>query len=145
MSDQENDRFVRLLKSLVLRDIRPMELQSQRFGDLVQGQEVQMQWNQALADGDPVAVNPELRVFRPKYEFVVKRGDAEIFRQVSKFLLGFSLVNPATFEDLWQDEQLRTIFMTRQLQKTMWPLFRQHVLDGMSRLGMQPIPLPWMI
>ena len=146
MSDQVNERFTRLIKSLSLSDIRPMELQSQRLGDLPpQGLEVQMQWNQAFADGDPVTVSPEAQVFRPKYEFSVKHGENQIFHQVSKFVLVFSVTDPAAFNELWSDEELRKTFMTKQIQKTIWPLFRQQVHDGMSRLGMQPIPLPWLI
>ena len=146
MSDPINERFTRLIKSLSLSDIRPMELLSQRLGDLPpQGQEVQMQWNQAFADGDPVEVSPAVRVFRPKYEFSVKLGENDIFHQVSKFVLVFSVTDTTTFKELWTDEELRKIFMEKQIQKTIWPTFRQHVLDGMSRLGMQPIPLPWMM
>lgn len=32
--------------------------------------------------------------------------------------------------------------MEKQIQKIMWAIFRQHVHDGMSRLGMQAVPLP---
>jgi hypothetical protein len=144
MSDLTNERFARLIKSLSLSDIRPMELQSQRLGDLpLQGHEVQIQWNQAFADGDPVEVSPLVRVFRPKYEFSVKLGENDIFHQVSKFVLVFSISDSTAFNELWLDEELRKVFMAKQIQKTIWPIFRQHVLDGMSRLGMQPIPLPW--
>lgn len=146
MSDPINERFSRLIKSMALRDIKPMELHSQRLGDLPPGsKEVRLEWNQALIQDDPVIVSLEIRVFRPKYELSIKQGETELFHQKSIFVLVFSIEDSTVFTELWADESLRKIFMEKQLQRTMWPIFRQHVLDGMSRLGMQAIPLPWLM
>jgi len=145
MSDFSGDRFSRLLKSLTLREITPMELLSKRLGDIPQGVEMQLEWKQAFADGDPVLASPEIEIFRPKFDFFVRQGTAEVFHQTSIFILAFNVVDPAAFRELWAEESLRKVFMEKQIQRTMWPIFRQHVIDGMSRLAMQPIPLPWLI
>lgn len=146
MSNQEAERFTRLLKSLALRDITPMEVHSRRLGNVPRtAGEVKIAWNQALATDDPVAPSSNTRVFRPKFELSVKHGEEVFFHQTSVFILAFSLVDPSAFEELWADHELRRVFTERQLQRTMWPLFRQHVLDGMSRLGMPAIALPWLM
>ena len=36
-------------------------------------------------------------------------------------------------------------YQTKQLTKTLWPLFRQQVIDGMSRVGLPYVTLPWLI
>jgi hypothetical protein len=133
-----------LIQALELKAIAPMEMSSRRLGDPPPlGSEIQLEWNQALADGDPVADSAEAKIFRPKYELTAKCGGTPFFRQTSVFLVAFRLKNGNLFDRLWTDEDLRTQFVERQLRRTMWPIFRQHVLDGMSRLAMPPVTLPW--
>ena len=49
------------------------------------------------------------------------------------FVVAFRLKDRSSFDRLWADEALRTVFVERQIQRTLWPIFRQHVLDGMTR------------
>jgi len=143
MNVEINERLRRLLGTLSLQDISIMRLHSERLGDLPpQNIEVHLEWKQILADGDPFAINPETRVFRPKYELTIKQGENLFFRQTSVFVMAFSLKDAALFDEFWTDEELRKIFIEKQLRRINWPLFRQHVHDGMSRLGMPPIALP---
>jgi len=143
MNVEINERLRRLLGTLSLQDISIMQLHSERLGDLPpQNIEVHLEWKQILADGDPFAMNPETRVFRPKYELTIKQGENLFFRQTSVFVMAFSLKDAALFDEFWADEELRKIFIEKQLRRINWPLFRQHVHDGMSRLGMPPIALP---
>jgi hypothetical protein len=146
MSDDINERFARFLRAVQLQDIRPMSLQSEVKGSMPpQGSELQLEWRQSFANGDPIVSAPDLRIFRPKYEFTVKFQDAVIFVQISIFVISFKIIDPAAYGELWADEELRKIFMEKQIQKTIWPLFRQHIHDGMSRLGMSPVTLPWIL
>jgi hypothetical protein len=143
--NEASDRFGRLVASLSLREIRPMELHSERLGDPPpQGADIQLEWKQAYADDDPVTLGADTKVFRPKYEFFLRHGSEVFFHHTSIFVLAFSIKDTPTFDALWADEAIRKAFTGRQLQHTMWPIFRQHVLDGMSRLGLQPLPLPWL-
>ena len=71
--------------------------------------------------------------------------DDPIFRQISVFIIGFSITDMPVFEVLWANDELRKVFMEKQIQKTLWPIFRQHAHDGMSRLGMAPVSLPWLM
>ena len=144
MSVTQTVRLSELIQSLELKTIAPMEMSSRRLGDSPpQGSEIQLEWKQALADGDPVATGPDARVFRPKYDLTVKYGGSPFFQQTSVFIIAFRLKNNTLFDRLWTDESLRAVFVERQIRRTMWPIFRQHVLDGMSRLAMAPVTLPW--
>ena len=146
MSGDINDRLTRLLHAIVLQDIKPMLLSSEALGPMPPpGSELKLEWKQSFANGDPLAPTPETRVFRPKYEFTVSFQDTLIFRQVSVFVIGFGVTDVPTFTELWADEELCKVFKEKQIQKTLWPLFRQHAHDGMSRLGMSPVPLPWIL
>ena len=58
MSATETVRLSELIQALELKNIAPMEMASRRLGDPPpQGSEIQLGWNQALADGDPVATS----------------------------------------------------------------------------------------
>jgi len=146
MSGDINDRLARLLRAVTLEEIKPMHLQSDALGAMPPpGSELKLEWKQAFAEGDPLAPTPDTKVFRPRYEFVVGYGDTTIFKQTSVFIIVFRLVDAVAFDELWLNEDLRKVFMEKQIQKTLWPLFRQHAHDGMSRLGMTPVPLPWLM
>ncbi len=144
MSSVQTVRLSELIQVLELKAIAPMELASRRLGDAPpQGSAIQLEWNQAIADGDPVASSPDTRLFRPKYELTVRYGGTPFFQQTSVFVLAFRVKDSGAFDQLWADESLRSAFVERQIRRTMWPIFRQHVLDGMSRLAMAPVTLPW--
>ena len=146
MSGDINERLTQFLKSLKLLDIKPMSLHSDRLGDMpAPNTEINLEWKQAFADGDPVAVTTETRAFRPRYEITVSFQSAPIFKQVSVFVVAFQLIDVAVFDQLWADEEVRKVFLENQIQKTMWPFIRQLVHDGMSRLGINPLPLPWLL
>jgi hypothetical protein len=146
MSDDINERLTRLLHTLTLQDIKPMFLQSENLGPMpLPGNELKLEWKQSFATDDPLSPEPDTRIFRPKYEFTVNFQDAPIFKQISVFIIGFAVTDAATFTELWADEELCKVFKEKQIQKTLWPLFRQHAHDGMSRLGLSPVPLPWLM
>lgn len=146
MSGDINERFTRFLHVVELHEIRPMSLHSEIKGPMPPvGNELRLEWRQSFANDDPIAPTSETRVFRPKYEFVVRFQDAVIFLQISIFVISFKVIDQAAYDEFWADEELRKIFMEKQIQKTMWPLFRQHIHDGMSRLGMSPVTLPWLL
>jgi len=146
MSGDLNDRLTRLLKAMKLTDIKPMSLHSDLLGDMpAPNSEINLEWKQTFADGDPVAANGATRIFRPRFEINVSFQGAPIFKQLAVVFIAFQLLDPATFDELWADEEVRAVFMQNQIQKTMWPFLRQYVHDGMSRVGINPLPLPWIL
>jgi hypothetical protein len=146
MNDDINERLTRLLHTLTLQDIKPMLLQSENLGPMPPpGNELKLEWKQSFATDDPLFPAPDTRIFRPKYEFTVNFQDVPIFKQISVFIIGFAVTDAVTFTELWADEELCKVFKEKQIQKTLWPLFRQHAHDGMSRLGLSPVPLPWLM
>lgn len=138
--------YLDFLQTLDLQAVQPASLVSERLGDIrTDIPDVQMTWNQAYADGDPVMTEPGVAIFRPKFELLVNQQEVVLFRQESKIMIVFKLKDAEGFNRLWASEVVRDIFLNQQIQKTLWPLFRQHVHDGMSRLGMQPVALPFLL
>lgn len=62
-----------------------------------------------------------------------------------------SYITVVTFEtedidrtkSLLSEKDIIGVFVTKQLKKTLWPIFRGILLDAMGRHSLQPLPLPW--
>ncbi len=145
MSETLNERLTQLIVSLDLQEIVPVELYSARLGEgIAHNEELEMNITLAFADGDPVK-NENRIVFRPKYEILVQKKSVGIFKHITKFLIVFEIKAISEWERLWPDTELQEIFKSRQINKLLWPLFRQQVIDGMTRVGLQPITLKWIM
>ena len=57
----------------------------------------------------------------------------------------FAVKDEASFDQLWSDEGIRKVFTEKQIQRTMWPIFRPQVLDGTTRLGIPAVVLLWLM
>jgi len=138
------DIFIRFMSSLQLKEIRPVSLHAERRGDPAPppGQS-QIRIEHAFADGDPLPLADGIRIFRPKFTATVTQGETEIFRQESVFIVVITVTDETIFAELWNDSTVRNHFTEKQLHHTLWPHFRQHVHDGMSRVGLPAVTLPW--
>ena len=145
MNEALNEKLVRLIATIDLSDILPVELHSARLGDGIGlNEELQMDISLAFADGDP-AQNGDMLIFRPKYDLVIKKNKAGIFRQTTKFIVTFRVKDAAGWESVWSDAALQELFKSRQINKLLWPFFRQQVIDGMTRVGLPPVTLKWIV
>lgn len=136
--------FSSLMHSISLADIAVVGLTSKKTGNPVTGEEVKLNWSQSLADGSPEKLPNSLLLFRLKYDADVVQKDASVFVHSSEFGVAFKLDDEEAFDSCWANQELHQVFLNQQMTTTVWPVFRQNVLDGMSRLGMKPITLPWL-
>jgi hypothetical protein len=145
MSDVSPNDFSALIKALSLKEIRPMSLVSERKLEPDPSvKQVTLNWKLQYADGDPVSLAGGLLMFRPRYEFALVQADKVLFQQISTFVLLFQVLAQTEFSELWTQEPLQGAFKEKQIPHIIWPIFRQQVMDGMSRLGMAPVTLPWL-
>lgn len=140
------EKFIDLLQLVSLESIQPMRLVSERLGDIPNtGSEIQLNYEQAFAEGDPLQESPGSLVFRMRCFMKVLCSENVIFQQESTFIVVFKTNDSINFNNLWSDEDINKIFMEQQLQKTIWPFFREQVHSGMTRLGIPPVVLPWLL
>ena len=148
LSQDEMCRFQDLLSVVKLKEIQTAEIHSQRLrlGPVEYGKKVlNLSWKQAFAREDPLREIPKMRLFRPKYEFILSLEKENIFRHISIFAVLFEIADEKIFEEIWGMESVRTFFLEKQLMKTLWPFFRQHVMDGMNRVDLKAVALPWIV
>ena len=135
-----------LIKELHLDSIVPVKLESERLGAPdPANQEFQISWNLAFPDGDPLQQIEGQWTFRPRLIFESAQNGITIFRQTTIFSIQFGLKDPLKIEELWQDIKLQQIFRDKQILKTLWPVFRQQVITGMSSVGLTYLTLPWIV
>ena len=140
-------QFSRLLEAMQLVEIKQVAIFSRRLGDppLAAGIVPTMEIKQAHGDGDPEVLVDSNILFRTRFDMKVLCADIPVFEHFSEFFAIFSIQNPDIYQELWQIEGIRKVFIERQLKRTLWPFLREHVLDGMVRVGLAPITLPWIL
>jgi hypothetical protein len=143
------DPLLRLIKSLQLKDIQFVEVTSRRTEigpapDPAKG-ELNLASQQQFADGDPLQLDDDVVLFRPKYEFALTQGEKLIFQVSMISAIQFSVQDRNEYEATWSDQEVRKAFYEKQLLKTMWPILRQQLMDCMSRHSLQPVPLQWIL
>lgn len=144
MSDATGKQFASLIQSLELKEIVTLSLTSRRFNNPEAGKEVKFNWNQASAQDTPEKSPTGTLIFRVKFDADAKQEDAPILTHTTEFAVVFDLKDESQFNEAWESKAVQDAFLGQQITFTLWPLFRQNVYDAMSRLGLNPVTLPWL-
>lgn len=142
-----NDDFSELIKLLNLTNIQIIEsnekvLQSMSFNG---GEEVQINMEQGFPKDNNPQINETQLSFYPKYIFTFSIGGKIYFKTEYILIVQFKTENIQRFSELYANEEVREIFLKKQLHRTLWTILRGTVLDAFNRHSLKPIPLPWII
>lgn len=139
--------YEELISLLDLKKIQPLVFQCERLGDINIGNgKLETSFSYGYRKDDPVFFDKTSMACAPKFEFFLSNSnDKKIFHQLSIYEFSLSISDFDKFQSLWQDEKLQNLFMKKQIQKTVWPIFRQNVIDGLTRMSLPAISLPWII
>lgn len=144
MSDPTAKQFASLIQSLELKEIITISLNSRRFKNPESGKEVKFNWKQASAQNTPEKNSDGTLVYQVKFDAEALQEDTPILTHATEFAIIFETKNVEQFDEAWQNKKIQEVFFAQQITFTVWPLFRQNVYDAMSRLGLNPITLPWL-
>jgi hypothetical protein len=148
LTEEDLALFKGIISGVQLLQIQPVSIHSEKstFGTIPPGnKELTLSWNQAFAEDDPMKVGDNQIMLRPRYEFMATLGGDTLFSHTSVFGVLFSIQNREAVDKALASETVKKVFFEKQIMKTMWPILRQQILDGMSRLGLPAIPLPWIV
>ncbi len=138
--------YTDFIKTIALENIQPVRIEFERNGDIpAEAKEMQISWNMKLKKDDPVITDKTRLLFNPLYDFFVNYQNSLIYTHRTIFRVSFSIADEKKFSELWADKELQLLFKNQQLVKTLWPIIRQQVLDGMSRLVLPPVTLPFIL
>lgn len=136
-----------LISIIDLKNIKPLVFSCERLGNIEKHEsDIETSISYGCKKDDPVFVENKKMICSPKLEFLLSSSkNNKIFHQISIYELVFEISDFDKFLQLWGDEKLRDIFMQQQIKKTVWPFFRQNIIDGLTRLCLPPISLPWVM
>ncbi len=138
--------FQNLIKSLSLSLIQPTKIDFERLGEIPAGESnIQITWKMIYPKDSPFRIENNVLHLAPLFEVTLSCKNQPVYTHKSIFVLLMNITDAETFENLWKDEEIQKYFREKQVLKTLWPIVRQQVLDGMTRLALPPIALPWII
>lgn len=156
LNEEEKKSFTSLIEVMELKDIRFLDIHSQVLhatneekneNDAEKGKVEgarQVSWKQQFADEDPVR-DADRRLFRPRYEFTITRGDQKEFKAVFIALIVFQVTDENKFSEAWEQPNVKEFFLQKQILRTMWTILRAQMFDVMNRHSLRPVSLPWLI
>ncbi|MBN2433773.1 MAG: hypothetical protein JXK07_00750 [Spirochaetes bacterium] len=149
LSTTEKEQFAALIQAIHLQDIQVLDVhyRKSRLGDLNEKEksEAKISWQQSFSQNDPLSLDDNVIVFRPKYNFSLKSNEEEFFHLTMITIVRFKIKDKQVFESALGLEPVKKFFYEKQILKIMYPLLRQHVIDSMSRLSISPFTLPLVI
>lgn len=141
------EKFQELIKLLQLFDIRFMDSHESVLclpDNLALGKEIAIESGQAFAKEDPV-VNEEVIFFRVKYVFKFSCEKKEYFKTEYVVMFSFKSADVQKAAEFLKDEELKKIFVEKQLSRTIWTILRGTIMDAFNRHSLSPVQLPWII
>lgn len=141
-----NEDFQKLIASLSLTVIQPTKIEYERHGNPpAENADIQITWKMVYPKEASFKVENNMLQLAPMFEISFACNDETLYSHKSIFLVLLNIKDKKVFESLWANEELQKNFKEKQIRNTLWPIVRQHVLDGMSRLALPPLALPWLL
>lgn len=140
-----NDNFLEFMKSISINYIQPISISFERFGNLPKETiDVRINWKMSYPE-EPITIKDNNFSIPPMFEINFIYNNTIVYSHKSIFVVMISIKNQKIFEKLWSIETIQKTFKEKQIRNTLWPIVRQQVLDGLSRLSLPPISLPWIM
>ena len=141
-----NEDFQKLIASLSLTVIQPTKVEYERLGNPpLEKANIQINWKMIYPKDESFKVENNVLQLAPMFEISFVCNGETFYSHKSIFIVLLTIKDKEIFESLWANDELQKTFKEKQIRNTLWPIVRQHVLDGMSRLALPPFPLPWLL
>lgn len=139
-----NEDYKELLSLLDLKDIKLLDSHERlvAISDSYNEENVNVNTEQMIPVNDPVFEEDCMRV-HPKYVFTFSVGDVIYFKCEYILLASFYCKNPERVKELLKIEEVKSIFLGSQMNRTLWSILRGIVMDAFNRHSLKPVILPW--
>lgn len=141
------EKFQQLIRLLQLFDIRFMDSHETVLcspDNLNLENEIEIESGQAFAKEDPV-INEDSICFRVKYVFKFSSEKKQYFKTEYVIMISFKSENIKKVSELLKDDELKKIFVEKQLNRTLWTILRGTIMDAFNRHSLPPVQLPWIV
>ncbi len=140
------ESFTNFIKSISLSTIQPTKIDVECLGEIPNGEiNIQISWKLMYPNEKSFIVEDNTLQLFPVFDIFLSCDNKIVYSHKSNFIIAMNIIDRKSFEELWESEEIRSYFKDKQILKTLWPIVRQQVLDGLSRLSLPPISLPWIM
>lgn len=143
----DKELFAKFIQSISISTIQPTKIDVECLGAIpfVEQASLQISWKMMYPKEQAFKIVDNIMQLAPMFEISLSYENQTIYSHKSIFQVMITITEKDKFEELWNNEEVRTYFKDKQILKTLWPIVRQQVLDGLSRLSLPPISLPWIM
>ena len=143
----DKELFAKFIQSISISTIQPTKIDVECLGAIpfVEQASLQISWKMMYPKEQAFKIVDNIMQLAPMFEISLSYENQTIYSHKSIFQVLITITEKDKFEELWSNEEVRTYFKDKQILKTLWPIVRQQVLDGLSRLSLPPISLPWIM
>ncbi|MCI6593620.1 MAG: hypothetical protein MSH65_13390 [Spirochaetia bacterium] len=143
----DKELFAKFIQSISISTIQPTKIDVECLGAIPVGEQasLQIRWKMMYPKEQAFKIVDNIMQLAPMFEISLSYENQTIYSHKSIFQVLITITEKDKFEELWNNEEVRTYFKDKQILKTLWPIVRQQVLDGLSRLSLPPISLPWIM
>lgn len=143
----DKELFAKFIQSISISTIQPTKIDVECLGAIPFGEQASLQisWKMMYPKEQAFKIVDNIMQLAPMFEISLSYENQTIYSHKSIFQVMITITEKDKFEELWNNEEVRTYFKDKQILKTLWPIVRQQVLDGLSRLSLPPISLPWIM
>lgn len=143
----DKELFAKFIQSISISTIQPTKIDVECLGAIPVGEQasLQIRWKMMYPKEQAFKIVDNIMQLAPMFEISLSYENQTIYSHKSIFQVLITITDKDKFEELWNNEEVRTYFKDKQILKTLWPIVRQQVLDGLSRLSLPPISLPWIM
>lgn len=138
-----DENYTKFIKSIELSNITLLESSEKLFFSPTDEQlkNIRYKTEHSYNRDDPVIKDTEMQN-RHKYRFSFYAGDKIYYTAEYVLFISFSIKDKTSAESLLKIDEVRTLFIEKQIHKLIWSYLRGIVLDSFNRHSQRPVPLP---
>ena len=142
-----NELFKKFINTISISTIQPTKISVECLGEIPVKEEtpLQISWKMMYPKEESFKIVENILQLYPLFDISLSFNNLIIYSHKSIFQILVTIKDKEEFKKLWKNEEISTYFKDKQILKTLWPIVRQQVLDGLSRLSLPPISLPWIV
>ena len=142
----DKDLFAKFIQTISLSTIQPTKIDIECSGEIPNGEvPLQISWRMMYPNNEPYRIVNNNFQLSPMFDISISYENHIVYSHKSIFQIVMMINDKDLFDELWKNEEIMSYFKDKQILKTLWPIVRQQVLDGLSRLSLPPISLPWIV
>ena len=138
--------FTKFIQSISLSTIQPTKIDIECSGEIPRGEvPLQISWRMMYPNNESYRIVDNIFQLAPMFDISISYENQVVYSHKAIFQIVMIINDKKIFDELWKKEEIMSYFKDNQILKTLWPIVRQQVLDGLSRLSLPPISLPWIV